>query len=293
MEHFSVLMSVYIREQAALLDRALQSILVNQSVKPSELVLVEDGPLTDGLYHVIDKYRQIFPELISVKLPQNGGLGNALNAGMKQCRYEWIARMDSDDISLPTRFEKQLEYLETHPDTDVLGCALGEFEDNEHKVMSIKTCPVSVDSYIKFRSPVNHPTVFFRKSSVQSAGGYQHCHFMEDYHLWIRMYAMGMQITSLQDVLYLFKMDSSTQKRRGGWHYAKSELIIQKLLLHNNLISVPRYYTNLIIRCGGKLVHRNVRAYLYKILFRESSKTTADFTDQTRYVDCLKQTDGK
>ena len=159
MEHFSVLMSVYIREQAALLDRALQSILVNQSVKPSELVLVEDGPLTDGLYHVIDKYRQIFPELISVKLPQNGGLGNALNAGMKQCRYEWIARMDSDDISLPTRFEKQLEYLETHPDTDVLGCALGEFEDNEHKVMSIKTCPVSVDSYIKFRSPVNHPTV--------------------------------------------------------------------------------------------------------------------------------------
>ena len=109
MEHFSVLMSVYIREQAALLDRALQSILVNQSVKPSELVLVEDGPLTDGLYHVIDKYRQIFPELISVKLPQNGGLGNALNAGMKQCRYEWIARMDSDDISLPTRFEKQLE----------------------------------------------------------------------------------------------------------------------------------------------------------------------------------------
>ena len=80
MEHFSVLMSVYIREQAALLDRALQSILVNQSVKPSELVLVEDGPLTDGLYHVIDKYRQIFPELISVKLPQNGGLGNALNS---------------------------------------------------------------------------------------------------------------------------------------------------------------------------------------------------------------------
>ena len=94
MEHFSVLMSVYIREQAALLDRALQSILVNQSVKPSELVLVEDGPLTDGLYHVIDKYRQIFPELISVKLPQNGGLGNALNAGMKQCRYELIARID-------------------------------------------------------------------------------------------------------------------------------------------------------------------------------------------------------
>ena len=279
MEHFSVLMSVYIREQAALLDRALQSILVNQSVKPSELVLVEDGPLTDGLYHVIDKYRQIFPELISVKLPQNGGLGNALNAGMKQCRYEWIARMDSDDISLPTRFEKQLEYLETHPDTDVLGCALGEFEDNEHKVMSIKTCPVSVDSYIKFRSPVNHPTVFFRKSSVQSAGGYQHCHFMEDYHLWIRMYAMGMHITSLQDVLYLFKMDQNTLKRRGGWKYVISELEIQQLLRQQHIISPVQYIANILIRCGGKLIPSLARSYFYRTFFRTrlSKQQTTSF----------------
>ena len=269
MKRFSVLMSVYIREQATLLDRALQSILVNQSVKPSELVLVEDGPLTDGLYHVIDKYKQIFPELVSVKLPQNGGLGNALNAGLKQCRYEWIARMDSDDISLPTRFEKQLEYLEMHPDTDVLGCALGEFEDNEHKVISIKVCPVSVDSYIKFRSPVNHPTVFFRKSSVLSAGGYQHCHFMEDYHLWIRMYAMKMNITSLQNVLYLFKMDQNTQKRRGGWKYIRSELKIQTLLLQQQIISIPRFCINVVVRCGGKIIPSCLRSKVYTRFFRE------------------------
>ena len=284
MEHFSVLMSVYIREQAALLDRALQSILVNQSVKPSELVLVEDGPLTDGLYHVIDKYKQIFPELVSVKLPQNGGLGNALNAGLKQCRYEWIARMDSDDISLPTRFEKQLEYLEMHPDTDVLGCALGEFEDNEHEVMSIKTCPVSVDSYIKFRSPVNHPTVFFRKSSVLSAGGYQHCHFMEDYHLWIRMYAMGMQITSLQDVLYLFKMDQNTLKRRGGWKYVISELEIQQLLRQQHIISPVRYVANISIRCGGKLIPGNIRSGLYKTFFRNRPKMQTSQERSAKFV---------
>ena len=284
MKRFSVLMSVYIREQATLLDRALQSILVNQSVKPSELVLVEDGPLTDGLYHVIDKYKQIFPELVSVKLPQNGGLGNALNAGLKQCRYEWIARMDSDDISLPTRFEKQLEYLETHPDTDVLGCALGEFEDNEHKVMSIKACPVSVDSYIKFRSPVNHPTVSFRKSSVQSAGGYQHCHFMEDYHLWIRMYAMGMHITSLQDVLYLFKMDQNTLKRRGGWKYVISELEIQQLLRQQHIISPVRYVANISIRCGGKLIPGNIRSGLYKTFFRNRPKMQTSQERSAKFV---------
>ena len=284
MKRFSVLMSVYIREQATLLDRALQSILVNQSVKPSELVLVEDGPLTDGLYHVIDKYKQIFPELVSVKLPQNGGLGNALNAGLKQCRYEWIARMDSDDISLPTRFEKQLEYLETHPDTDVLGCALGEFEDNEHEVISIKACPVSVDSYIKFRSPVNHPTVFFRKSSVQSAGGYQHCHFMEDYHLWIRMYAMGMHITSLQDVLYLFKMDQNTLKRGGGWKYVISELEIQQLLRQQHIISPVRYVANISIRCGGKLIPGNIRSGLYKTFFRNRPKMQTSQERSAKFV---------
>lgn len=284
MKRFSVLISVYIREQATLLDRALQSILVNQSVKPSELVLVEDGPLTDGLYHVIDKYKQIFPELVSVKLPQNGGLGNALNAGLKQCRYEWIARMDSDDISLPTRFEKQLEYLETHPDTDVLGCALGEFEDNEHEVISIKACPVSVDSYIKFRSPVNHPTVFFRKSSVQSAGGYQHCHFMEDYHLWIRMYAMGMHITSLQDVLYLFKMDQNTLKRRGGWKYVISELEIQQLLRQQHIISPVRYVANISIRCGGKLIPGNIRSGLYKTFFRNRPKMQTSQERSAKFV---------
>lgn len=131
-------MSIYIKERATLLDRALRSILVDQTTKPSELVLVEDGPLTEELYRVIDKYKSIFPSFISVKLPANVGLGRALNAGLNRCRNEWVTRMDSDDISLPTRFEKQLEYIRAHPDIDVLGCALGEFETDEHIVMSVK-----------------------------------------------------------------------------------------------------------------------------------------------------------
>ena len=143
-------MSIYIKERATLLDLSLLSILVDQTTKPSELVLVEDGPLTEELYRVIDKYKSIFPSFISVKLPANVGLGRALNAGLNRCRNEWVTRMDSDDISLPTRFEKQLEYIRAHPDIDVLGCALGEFETDEHIVMSVKACPASVLYKISF-----------------------------------------------------------------------------------------------------------------------------------------------
>lgn len=273
MEHFSVLMSVYAKENALSLDKALNSILINQTIRPTELILVEDGPLTDELYKIIQKYKCIFPKFTSIKLPINQGLGPALNIGLKHCHYEWIARMDSDDISLPQRFEKQLTFLATHPKIDVLGCTLGEFENDENTIVSLKSCPEVINKYIKLRSPVNHPTVFFRKSSVLKAGGYQHCYHMEDYHLWIRMYAMGMHITSLPDMLYLFKMDTATQKRRGGWQYVKSEIEIQRLMLKLHIISPARYIINIIIRCSGKLLNQHLRSLLYKTSFRKTVTT--------------------
>ena len=251
MESFSVLISVYIQERADLLDRALRSILVDQTVKPTEVVLVEDGPLTPELYTVIEEYRQRFPVLVSVKLTQNEGLGKALNAGLKACRNEWIARMDSDDISLPGRFEQQLQYIVTHPDIDVLGCAIDEFTSDENMINATRLCPERVNSYIKFRSPVNHPTAFFRKSSVLKAGGYQHCLFMEDYHLWIRMYALGMKITSLQASLYRARMDMGTIRRRGGWKYMRSEAAIQSLLKRKHIISLAGLYIQISAQKTG------------------------------------------
>ena len=152
---FSVLMSVYFREKAECLDLALESVLIDQSYKPSELILVADGQLTDELYAVIRKYQGIFANMKLVQLPQNVGLGKALNEGLKHCSYEWVARMDSDDISLPRRFEKQFEHVKSHPEIDVLGTALSEFVNNPTEITAIKKCPESVTSYIKFRSPLN------------------------------------------------------------------------------------------------------------------------------------------
>ncbi len=270
---FSVLMSVYIKEQACLLDKALHSVLVEQTVKPSELVLVEDGELTEDLYTVIQKYQKEF-SITVIKLPQNGGLGNALNIGLQKCNNEWIARMDSDDISLPRRFEKQLYYIENHPDVDVLGCSLLEFDNDEREIKAIKSCPENIDSYIKWRCPINHPTVFFKKSSVLQAGSYQHCLYMEDYHLWIRMYALGMKITSLQEGLYLFKMDVNAQKRRGGRKYLASELEIQSLLLKKHIISLPQYFINIIIRGGARLIPSKIRGLGYNMFLRKKKLKT-------------------
>ena len=268
MTQFSVLMSVYYKEQAEYLDKALDSVLINQTYKPTELVLVADGQLTTELYDVIDKYKELFHDLKIVQLPQNVGLGKALNEGLKHCSYEWVARMDSDDISMPDRFERQFEYVKLHPEIDVLGTALSEFENNPSQITSIKKCPAVVDSYIKFRSPLNHPTIIYKKSAVVSSGGYIHCPFMEDYHLWIRMYAAGYQLTSLQESLYLFKMDSDTFQRRGGKQYVKSEYQIQRLLLSNKIISYTRFIFNVAVRCSARIVPNSIRAFLYRTFLR-------------------------
>ncbi len=264
-------MSVYAAERPELLDRALRSVLAGQTVRPAQLVLVEDGPLTEGLYGVIGRYRASFPGFVSLPLARNGGLGRALDAGLQACTHEWVARMDSDDISHPERFERQLRYLEAHPELDVLGCALSEFEVDPAVVRSVRACPAGVGEYIKFRSPLNHATVFFRRSSVLGAGGYVHCPYMEDYHLWIRMHAMGMRLSSMPDVLYLCKMDAGAVGRRGGMRYVRSEARIQRLLLRTGIISLPRYCVNMAVRCGGRVIPGGMRAFVYRNFLRKKA----------------------
>ena len=125
--NFSVLMSVYEKETPEYLQAALDSILVNQTIMPTEVVVVEDGPLNDGLYDILEEFRKKFPCLKTVPLRKNVGLGDALNEGLKHCSYEWVARMDSDDIAVDTRFESQLTFIKHNPDIDLLGGNITEF----------------------------------------------------------------------------------------------------------------------------------------------------------------------
>ena len=215
---FSVLMSVYLKEQPLFLRQSLNSIF-KQTFEPNEVILVEDGPLSNGLYAILDEFQSLYPQIIRVKLSQNGGLGNALNEGLKHCSHELVIRMDTDDICFPDRFEKQIEFMTKHPEVDISSAWLEEFEGDVTNVKTIKKVPAShseIKTYIKTRNPLNHPAVIFRKSAVERAGGYKHFPLFEDWYLWARMMQCGARFANIQECLLHFRTSSDMFKRRGG-----------------------------------------------------------------------------
>ena len=191
---FSVLMSVYKNEKAQYLDASLRSI-EDQSIIPNEIVLVEDGPLTKDLYRVIDTHKNKFSENFKVvALNKNQGLGNALRIGTKYVSTNWIARMDTDDIAVPNRFELQLREVKKNPQLAVIGGQVDEFEGSVDNIVGKRTVPCSqVDIYkfVKWRNPFNHPTVLINKTVLEKAGGYENKGKLEDYFLWAKILAKG------------------------------------------------------------------------------------------------------
>ena len=234
---FSVLISVYYKEIPRYLDRALQSITDDQVLKPNEIVLVKDGPLTKELDEVIEKYQKRYPNLFKiVALEKNYGLGKALNIGLKNCTYELVARMDGDDISKPERFKKQIDIFKENPDLDILGSWIDEFieKDGEIKIRSIRKVPeTNEEIYQKLKSicAFNHPTVMYRKTKIIEVGSYSQEFALEDYYLWIRLAISGANMYNLQESLLEFKITEGTSKRRGGLKLLKSDIKFQKYLL--------------------------------------------------------------
>jgi glycosyltransferase involved in cell wall biosynthesis len=272
MNDFSVLMSVYYKDNAKWFDKALYSVLVNQSVKPSEIILVEDGPLTEELYVVIDKYKELFKPFVSIKIPLNGGLGNALNFGLKMCSNDIVARMDADDISKPNRFEEQMKLLKSEPHVDIVGAWIDEFEKTTSNVISTRKLPENHKSILEFaheRCPVNHPVVMFRKSSVLAAGGYKHFPLFEDYSLWVRMLMNGSQFYNIQKSLLYFRFSSDMFKRRGGFKYAVDELKFQRKMFKMGFNNKKYFFKNSAIRFTSRVIPNSMRTILYKKVLRK------------------------
>lgn len=211
----SVLMSVYEGESPAYLRQALESIY-RQTLPADEVVLVEDGPLPEALADVLSAY-----PVKTVKLGVNQGLGIALGEGLKHCRNAWVARMDSDDIMVPERMRLQWEYIRLHPEVSACGGNIREFVSDPKK-SRLKRMPVSHESlyqYGKYRNPINHMTVVFRKRDVMQCGGYRDLRGLEDYDLWIRMLAGGYKLCNMDEVLVYARMGGNFSARRGGWGY--------------------------------------------------------------------------
>ncbi len=272
---YSVLMSVYKKENANYLSQAINSML-NQTVKPTEIVLVEDGPLTDELYEAIDSFVRENPFLFKiVRNEKNLGLGLALAKGLLECSNELVARMDTDDIAKSNRIQKELEEFERDSHLSLCGGYIREFEgeDVEHTV-GIRTVPIEdteIKTYIKSRCPFNHMTVMFKKSEVLNAGNYQHLLYNEDYLLWINMLKAGCKFKNIPEVLVDVRVDKNFYSdRRGGNQYFESEKAIQDILLKNKMIDKMTYSKNIAIRfILEKMMTPNMRSFMFKHFARK------------------------
>jgi glycosyltransferase involved in cell wall biosynthesis len=273
---FSVLISVYYKEIPRYLDRALQSITDDQILKPNEIVLIKDGPLTKELDEVIEKFKKKYPNLFKiVTLEKNYGLGKALNIGLENCTYELVARMDGDDISKPERFKKQIEIFQKNPKLDIVGSWIDEFieKDEEIIVRSIRKVPeTSEEIYQKLKSicAFNHVTVMYRKSKIIEAGSYLQEFALEDYYLWIRMALKRMKMFNYQKSLVLVRMNVEAIKRRGGLRLLKSDIRFQKKIYNIGFISRWNFVRNLFIYGIYRILPNFLRGYLQKKIYRKN-----------------------
>lgn len=225
MEKYSVLMSLYKKENPEYLSLAIES-MINQTVTPDEIVIVRDGPLTDALDSVLNMYAEKHPKLFKIVSNEtNCGLGYSLNKGLSVCRNELIARMDTDDISKPDRCEKQLKRFEKNNKLDLIGSAVDEFYETPQKIVSVRRVPTEYNEIYEFakrRSAFNHPTVMYKKSKVMSVGGYSNLRRNQDVDLFGRMLFAGCIAENIGESLLFFRSNDALAKRRRSWENSKS-----------------------------------------------------------------------
>lgn len=270
--NYSVLMSVYYKENPEYLRQSMQSIY-DQTLPTDNFVVVCDGPLTDALDAVLADMQEKFSSRLYIHcLPKNGGLGNALNEGMKHCTNELIARMDSDDISRPERCEKELRYLMQHPEISVVGGFIEEFiQDTEH-ICSVRIVPSAQDNIIQFakrRNPFNHVSVMYRKSSVEAVGGYQSFFLLEDYYLWVRMLSHGYKGYNIEEPFVWVRVGQDMYKRRGGWRYVQSQRRLFRYMAQIGFITNSQSQLQGLIRLVGAVIPNRLREFLFKNFLRK------------------------
>lgn len=247
--HFSVSMSVYGKDDPQWFRQAVESI-VNQTIKPDEIVLVVDGPVPERLDAVIAEYERT-ERFRVIRLKENQGHGNARRIGLENCTNDLVALMDADDISIPDRFEKQLAMFAAYPQASIVGGQIMEFIDTPEHTVGKRTVPLTdgeIRQYLKKRCPMNQMTVMLRKSRVLQAGGYLDWYCNEDYYLWNRMYLAGMQFANVPEVLVNVRVGADMYRRRGGWKYFVSEWKLQNYMLSNGIIGLPTYLMNVAKR---------------------------------------------
>ncbi|MBP3670733.1 MAG: glycosyltransferase [Bacteroidaceae bacterium] len=269
---FSVCMSVYMNDNASDFITAVKSVY-NQTTPPNEIVLVVDGPIGDSLKKAIEHIAEEIPIINVIWLAENCGHAIARQTGMEAAKHGLIAIMDSDDISLPNRFQQQLAVFEENPDVTVVGGLINEFIDDINNVVGMRWVPqtdVDIKQYLKDRCPMNLVTVMFRKDHVQNVGGYIDWYCEEDYYLWIRLALAGYKFYNIQHNLVNVRVGSDMYNRRGGTRYFKSEYALQKLMLEENIITPIKFLSNVVKRFIVQVIlPNNIRGWVFRKFARK------------------------
>ncbi|EIZ1548237.1 glycosyltransferase [Vibrio parahaemolyticus] len=268
---FSVLMSLYYKEESLFLHECLESIQA-QTFTPDELVIVEDGPLTDALYETLNFWENKLP-IIRVKLENNVGLGKALNQGLKFCNYDIIARMDTDDVCAPSRFEKQLSILNDSR-IDICGSWVSEFESSCEIITAYRKPPEHHSEIVtisKLRNPLNHPSVMYRKDAILDVGGYDDVLFFEDYHLWLKLIDRGYRFYNIQEPLIAMRAGIGQLSRRGGFNYALSEIAFLKRSSQEGIMQKKHAIKNSLLRFPLRILPTKALGKIYRIIRSKDS----------------------
>ena len=269
---YSVLMSVYHKEKPEYLRQSIESIQA-QTLPTDDFVLVCDGPLNAGLDSVIYKKQQEMGDILNVvRLEKNGGLGNALNEGIKHCKNELVARMDSDDIAYPDRCEKQIAVFNTYSEVSVCSGVVEEYNTTPEIVDSKRVPPETNAEIIEFakkRNPFNHPCVMYKKSAVEAVGSYQDFYLLEDYYLWLRMLMAGYKGYNIQKPLLHMRAGSDMYLRRAGWKYAKTQKRLFRFMKDRGFIGNGQYIGSCVVRSGSALAPNWLRKLMFEKVLRK------------------------
>lgn len=267
----SVSMCVYRDDNPIHFRKAVES-MYNQTLPPDEVVLVVDGPIPDLTSEFIAEFENAYDNFKVIRLSKNVGHAGARRVGLENCTNNIVALMDSDDLSINDRLEKQMEVLLADGSLSIVGGQIEEFDDDNGRVAGKRIVPLEdkeIKEFMKLRCPMNQVTVMFKKNDVLEAGGYLDWHNNEDYYLWIRMALQNKRFKNIKDVLVKVRVNKKMYARRGGWQYFQSEKNIQSLILQNHLITKFQFIKNVSIRFIIQvIIPRNVRKYLFVKLFR-------------------------
>ena len=273
LQPYSVLISVYGGENADFFAQSLESLYI-QTYPADEIVLVCDGALDKALDDVIAKYSEKFGGRLTVhRLESHGGTAKCANSGLALCKNEFIMKMDSDDVCLDNRAEKQMRYLAEHPDISILGCYIQEFNSTTGEDIATRCPPVENDEIRKFarrRAPFNNQTLVYRKSLALSIGGYsEELERCEDYDFMVRMLMAGAKAANIPEALVRYRVTPGNLNRRRNFRNTKSFIAVRKKIRKMGFSS----FADFLIPCAGQIIlfiiPSCITGFLYKKLLRK------------------------